>query len=72
MFSGLPRVSIADAGSSVVERNPPLVSVILDKSYSTKEANLVDAGRRGASLECSPYPGFEVLDAEGFRGSRRD
>ena len=72
MFSGLPRVSIADAGSSVVERNPPLVSVILDKSYSTKEVNLVDAGRKGAILEGPPFSGFEEPGAEGFRASRRD
>ena len=65
-------MSIADAGSSVVERNPPLVSVILDKSYSTKEVNLADAGRRGASLGGSPCLGFEELKAEEFRASRSD
>jgi len=62
-------VSRAERGSSVVERNPPLVSVILEKSYSTKEANFAEAGRRGAGPDLPLSSSLEELRT--FRASRR-
>ena len=46
-----------------------MVSVILEKSYSTKEANFAEAGRRGAGPDLPFSSGLERLGA--LRASRR-